>query len=49
MFLVDMKDSMWFALDGEKAEYKYSYNYQSWYPSKNTKHITPRKMLACLI
>ena len=24
---------MWFALDGEKAEYKYSYNYQSWYPS----------------
>ncbi len=24
---------MWFALDGEKAEYNYSYNYQSWYPS----------------
>ena len=24
---------MWFALDGEKAEYKYSYNYQNWYPS----------------
>ena len=24
---------MWFALDGEKAEYQYSYNYQSWYPS----------------
>ena len=24
---------MWFALDGEKAEYEYSYNYQSWYPS----------------
>ena len=24
---------MWFALDGEKAEYDYSYNYQNWYPS----------------
>ncbi len=24
---------MWFALDGEKPEYKYSYNYQNWYPS----------------
>ena len=24
---------MWFALDGEKAEYVYSYNYQNWYPS----------------
>jgi 4-methylaminobutanoate oxidase (formaldehyde-forming) len=24
---------MWFALDGEKSEYKYSYNYQNWYPS----------------
>ncbi len=24
---------MWFALDGEKADYKYSYNYQNWYPS----------------
>ena len=24
---------MWFALDGEKAEYKYSFNYQNWYPS----------------
>jgi hypothetical protein len=24
---------MWFALDGEKAEYNYSYNYQNWYPS----------------
>ncbi len=33
---------MWFALDGEKAEYEYSYNYQNWYPSaeyetKNTR------------
>ena len=24
---------MWFALDGEKPEYKYSYNFQNWYPS----------------
>ncbi|MDB4119227.1 FAD-dependent oxidoreductase [Candidatus Pelagibacter sp.] len=24
---------MWFALNGEKAEYRYSYNYQNWYPS----------------
>ena len=24
---------MWFALDGEKPDYKYSYNYQNWYPS----------------
>ena len=24
---------MWFALDGEKSEYEYSYNYQNWYPS----------------
>ena len=24
---------MWFALDGAKAEYEYSYNYQNWYPS----------------
>jgi len=24
---------MWFALDGEKTEYQYSYNYQNWYPA----------------
>ena len=24
---------MWFALDGEKTDYEYSYNYQNWYPS----------------
>jgi len=24
---------MWFALDGKKPEYEYSYNYQNWYPS----------------
>jgi glycine cleavage system aminomethyltransferase T/glycine/D-amino acid oxidase-like deaminating enzyme len=24
---------MWYALDNNKAEYKYSFNYQNWYPS----------------
>ena len=24
---------MWFALNGEKPEYEYSFNYQNWYPS----------------
>ncbi len=24
---------MWFALNGQKPEYKFSYNYQNWYPS----------------
>jgi len=24
---------MWYALNGEKAEYKYNFNYQNWYPS----------------
>jgi 4-methylaminobutanoate oxidase (formaldehyde-forming) len=24
---------MWFALNGEKVEYEYSYNYQNWFPS----------------
>jgi len=24
---------MWFALDGEKTDYEYSYNYQNWYPA----------------
>ena len=24
---------MWFALNNEKSEFKYSYNYQNWYPS----------------
>jgi len=25
--------AMWYALNGEKPNYKYSYNYQNWYPS----------------
>ena len=24
---------MWYALNGEKPEYKYSFGYQNWYPS----------------
>ena len=28
-----IRATMWFALDGEKTEYEYSYNYQNWYPS----------------
>ena len=24
---------MWFGIDGKKADYEYSYNYQNWYPS----------------
>ena len=24
---------MWYALDDNKAEYEYSFNYQNWYPS----------------
>ena len=33
---------MWFAINGEKADYEYSYNYQNWYPAvefetKNTR------------
>ena len=33
---------MWFALNKEKAEYKYSYNYQNWFPSAEfeTKNTT---------
>ena len=35
--------AMWFALNNDKPEYNYSYNYQNWYPSaefetKNTKN-----------
>ncbi len=34
--------SMWFALNNDKPEYKYSYNYQNWYPSAEyeTKNTT---------
>ena len=34
--------AMWFALDNNKPEYEYSYNYQNWYPSAEfeTKNTT---------
>ena len=33
---------MWFALNNEKAEYEYSYNYQNWFPAAEfeTKNTT---------
>jgi len=34
---------MWFALNGNKSEYKYSYNYQNWYPSVEYETINTRK------
>ncbi len=34
---------MWFALDGEKSEYEYSYNYQNWYPSAEYETNNTRK------
>ena len=34
---------MWFALNGKKAEYEYSYDYQSWYPSAEYETINTTK------
>ena len=34
---------MWFALNGSVAQYKYSYNYQNWYPSVEYETINTRK------
>ncbi len=34
---------MWFAKNGEKAEYEYSYNYQNWYPSAEFETKNARK------
>ena len=34
---------MWFALDGKKAEYEYSYNYQNWFPSAEHETINTVK------
>ena len=44
VFQQAMKDQ-WFALDGEKSEYEYSYNYQNWYPSAEYGQIILSKML----
>ncbi len=34
---------MWFAVDNEKPEFKYSYNYQNWYPSVEFETKNARK------
>jgi len=34
---------MWFALNSEKPEFKYSYNYQNWYPSVEYETTNARK------
>mgnify|MGYP006091409803 CR=1 FL=1 len=34
---------MWFALNGEKPQFKYSYNYQNWYPSVEFETKNARK------
>ncbi len=34
---------MWFAINGTEAKYKYSYNYQNWYPSAEYETINVRK------
>ena len=38
-----MKDHLWFALNNEKPELKYSYNYQNWYPSVEHETKNARK------
>ena len=37
---------MWYALNGEKAEYEYSYGYQNWYKSAKHETINARKNVA---
>ena len=34
---------MWFAKNGNKPKYEYSYNYQKWYPSAQHETINTRK------
>ena len=34
---------MWYSLNGEKPEYKYSFNYQNWYPSVKYETTNTRK------
>ena len=40
---------LWFALDGERTEYEYSYNIKIGIPQQSMKLITPLKMLVYLI
>ena len=37
---------MWYALDGKKPEYEYSYGYQNWYESAKYETINARKNVA---
>ena len=37
---------MWYALNGKKAEYEYSYGYQNWYDSAQYETINARKNVA---
>jgi 4-methylaminobutanoate oxidase (formaldehyde-forming) len=37
---------MWYALDGKKPEYEYSYGYQNWYESAKHETINARKNVA---
>jgi len=37
---------MWYALDGKKPEYEYSYSYQNWYESAKHETINARKNVA---
>ena len=39
---------MWYALNGKKAEYKYSYGYQNWYESAKHETINTRKSIGFL-
>ena len=34
---------MWYSLNSEKAKYKYSFNYQNWYPSAKHETLNARK------
>ena len=34
---------LWYALNGEKPEFKYSFGYQNWYKSAQTETIYTRK------
>ena len=43
------KSKAWFALNNDKPEYKYSYNYQNWYSSRNLKPKIQQKILDYMI
>ena len=41
--LLEAERPMWYSLNGEKAKYKYSFNYQNWYPSAKYETINAEK------